>query len=185
MKLRIAVTLLAIAAPVALNAQAPAAAPAPAVDTKNPVVWSANDVYARQAKYIVAAAELMPADKYSYKPTPEQLSFGRIIAHIAQSNTGICAMLSGTPAAPPKLAETDPKDTLIAALKASFDSCDKTFAALQDAQLGDTITFFRGAKVPRARALIEITGDLEDHYSQMAGYLRLNGILPPSAQPKK
>jgi hypothetical protein len=183
MKLRIAVTLLAITAPIALSAQAPA--PAPAVDTKNPVVWSANDVYARQAKYIVAAAELMPADKYSYKPTPEQLSFGRIIAHVAQSNTGLCAMLSGTPATPPKLAETDPKDTLIAALKASFDSCDKTFAALQDAQLGDTITFFRGAKVPRARALIEITGDLEDHYSQMAGYLRLNGILPPSAQPKK
>jgi hypothetical protein len=185
MKLRIALTLAVIAAPLTLIAQAPAPAPSPAVDTKNPVVWSANDVYARQAKYIVAAAELMPADKYSYKPTPDQLSFGRIIAHIAQSNTGICAMLSGTPATPPKVAETDPKDTLIAALKASFDSCDKTFAALQDAQLGDTITFFRGAKVPRARALIEITGDLEDHYSQMAGYLRLNGILPPSAQPKK
>lgn len=184
MKLLIALTLV-IAAPLALIAQAPTPAAAPAVDTKNPVVWSANDVYARQAKLIVAAAELMPADKYSYKPTPEQLSFGRIIAHIAQSNTGICAMLSGTPATPPKLAETDPKDTLIAALKTSFDSCDKTFAALQDAQLGDTITFFRGAKVPRARALIEITGDLEDHYSQMAGYLRLNGILPPSAQPKK
>ena len=185
MKLRIALTLVVIAAPLALIAQAPAAAPAPAVDTKNPVVWSANEMYARQAKLIVAAAELMPADKYSYKPTPEQLSFGRIIAHVAQSNVGLCAMLSGTPATPPKLAETDPKDTLIAALKASFDSCDKTFAALQDAQLGDTITFFRGAKVPRARALIEITGDLEDHYSQMAGYLRLNGILPPSAQPKK
>ncbi len=187
MKLCIAVTLLAISAPLTLAAQAPAPAPAPApaIETKNPVVWAANDVYARQAKYIVAAAELMPADKYSYKPTPEQLSFGRIIAHIAQSNTGICAMLSGTPATPPKLAETDPKDTLIAALKASFDACDKTFAALQDSQLGDTITFFRGAKVPRARALIEITGDLEDHYSQMAGYLRLNGIIPPSAQPKK
>jgi hypothetical protein len=185
MKLRIALTLVVIAAPLALIAQAPAAAPALAVDTKNPVVWSANEMYARQAKLIVAAAELMPADKYSYKPTPEQLSFGRIIAHVAQSNTGLCAMLSGTPATPPKVAETDPKDTLIAALKASFDSCDKTFAALQDSQLGDTITFFRGAKVPRARALIEITGDLEDHYSQMAGYLRLNGILPPSAQPKK
>ena len=185
MKLQIALTLVVIAAPLALTAQAPASAAAPTVDTKNPVVWSANEMYARQAKYIVAAAELMPADKYSYKPTPEQLSFGRIIAHVAQSNVGLCAMLSGTPATPPKLAETDPKDTLIAALKASFDSCDKTFAALQDSQLGDTITFFRGAKVPRARALIEITGDLEDHYSQMAGYLRLSGLIPPSAAPRK
>ena len=182
MKLQLALTLLVIAAPAALIAQAP---PAPAVDTKNPIVWSANDVYARQAKYIVAAAELMPADKYSYKPTPEQMTFGKTIAHIVQSNFGICAMLSGTPATAPKVTETDPKDTLIVALKASFDSCDKAFAGLQDAQLSDTITFFRGAKVPRARALIEITGDLEDHYSQMAAYLRLNGMIPPSAAPKK
>jgi uncharacterized damage-inducible protein DinB len=181
MKLQIAFTLLAIAAPAALIAQAPA----PAVDTKNPIVWSANDVYARQAKYIVAAAEEMPADKYSYKPTPEQMTFGKTVAHVVQSNFGICSMLSGTPATAPKVAETDPKDTLIVALKASFESCDKAMAGLQDSQLSETITFFRGAKVPRARALIEITGDLEDHYSQMAAYLRLNGMTPPSAAPKK
>jgi uncharacterized damage-inducible protein DinB len=179
MKLQIALTLLAIAAP------ALAQAPAPVVDTKNPIVWSANDVYARQAKYIVAAAEEMPADKYSYKPTPEQMTFGKTIAHVVQSNFGICSMLSGTPATAPKVTETDPKDALIVALKASFESCDKAMAGLQDAQLSETITFFRGAKVPRARALIEITGDLEDHYSQMAAYLRLNGLIPPSAAPKK
>ena len=56
-------------------------------------------------------------------------------------------------------------------------------AGLTDSKLGDTITFFRGAKVPRARALVEITGDLMDHYSQMAGYLRASGLLPPSAAP--
>jgi len=56
-------------------------------------------------------------------------------------------------------------------------------AGLKDSRLGDTITYFRGARVPRARALIELTDDLEDHYSQMAGYLRLNNLLPPSATP--
>jgi hypothetical protein len=54
-----------------------------------------------------------------------------------------------------------------------------------DAQLGDTITYFGGAKKPRARALVELTDDLEDHYSQLASYLRLKGMLPPSAQGKK
>jgi hypothetical protein len=58
-------------------------------------------------------------------------------------------------------------------------------AGLKDSQLGETVTFFRGARVPRARALFELTGDLEDHYSQMAGYLRLNNLTPPSAQPRK
>ena len=46
----------------------------------------------------------------------------------------------------------------------------------------ELITYFRGAKKPRARALVELIGDLEDHYSQMASDLRMNGVLPPSAK---
>jgi hypothetical protein len=183
MRLLSALLLPAIAVP-AVYAQAPA--PPPPVVTDNPVVWSANQMYARNSRYIVAAAEEMPEDKYGYKPTPEQITFGHLVVHLATSNAGLCAMLSGNPApAAAKVADTAPKAELVAALKASFAFCDATMDALKDAQLGDQITFFRGAKVPRARALIEITGDLEDHYSQMAGYLRLNGLLPPSAQPRK
>jgi hypothetical protein len=171
-----------------LNAQAPAAAPAavPAAATANPVVWSANEIYARQAKYIIASAEEMPADKYSFRPTPEQQPFSWIVSHLAQSNGGLCAILSdGKAPDATKVAATATKAELQAALKASFDYCDTVMASLTDAKLGDTVTFFRGAKVPRARALIEITGDLMDHYSQMAGYLRLSGLLPPSATPAK
>jgi hypothetical protein len=176
--------LLSVLATPALNAQAPA--PPPPVVTDNPVMWSANQMYARNAKFIVAAAEEMPADKFSYHPTPDQITFGHIVSHLAQSNGGLCAILSGNPApAATKVADSASKDELVAALKASFAFCDTTMDSLKDAQLGDQVTFFRGAKVPRARALIEITGDLEDHYSQMAGYLRLNGLLPPSAQPRK
>jgi hypothetical protein len=83
------------------------------------------------------------------------------------------------------ISETSPKDALLASLKASFDYCGKALDTLQDSQLGDTITYFGGVKKPRARALVELTDDLEDHYSQMAMYLRLNGTLPPSAKPKK
>ena len=84
-----------------------------------------------------------------------------------------------------KVSDTDPKETIVAAVKSSFEFCDKALANLTDAQMGDTITYFRGAKMPRARALFELTDDLEDHYSQMASYLRLSGMPPPSAQPKK
>jgi len=179
MKIQIALTLLALAAPVVSHAQA-------AVDTKNPVVWSAKEIYNRQSKYIIAAADQMSAEKFTYKPTADQWTYGKIIAHVAQANFAVCAMLSDTPAPKDmKIAETDSKEALGTALKASFDSCDKALAILQDSKLGDTITYFRGAKVPRARALVELTDDLEDHYSQMASYLRLNGMLPPSAQPKK
>ena len=143
-------------------------------------------MYARNAKNIVAAAEEMPEDKYSFKPTPDQITFGQIVSHLASSNGAICALLSDKPApAETKVAGTAAKADLVTALKASFAFCDAAMGSLKDSQMNDQITFFRGAKVPRARALIEITGDLEDHYSQMAGYLRLSGLLPPSAQPRK
>ena len=95
-------------------------------------------------------------------------------------------MLTEGPKPPaPKVTEADPKDVQVAALKESFAACDRALAGLKDSQLGDTITYFRGERKPRARALFELTNDVEDHYSQLASYLRLNGITPPSAQPKK
>jgi uncharacterized damage-inducible protein DinB len=182
MKVLPGLMMAGLAAVPALYAQAPAAAPA--APMANPIVWSANQMYSRSEKNIVAAAEEMPAEKYSFHPTEGQRSFGWIVSHLAGSNGGLCAILSdGKAPDAVKVAETAPKADLIAALKVSFDFCDATMAALTDAKLTDTVTFFRGAKVPRARALFEITGDLMDHYSQMAAYLRSVGLLPPSAQP--
>jgi hypothetical protein len=170
------ITMVALSAPMVAAAQT----------TANPVVTTAQELFTRQAKFIIAAAEQMPADKYSYHPTPDQWTFGKITAHIAVSGTAICGMLmEGPPATAPKLTEADPKDTQVAALKAWFAGCDHALAELKDSQLGDTITYFRGERKPRARALFELTNDVEDHYSQLAGYLRLNGLTPPSAQPRK
>jgi hypothetical protein len=73
----------------------------------------------------------------------------------------------------------------VTALKSSFEFCSKSLDIVTDAKLADPITFFGGRKTTRARALLELDIDVTDHYSQMAGYLRLNGLLPPSAQPKK
>jgi uncharacterized damage-inducible protein DinB len=154
--------------------------------TANPVTASAKEIYDRQSDRIVASAEEMPGDKYSYHPTPDQWTFGKIVAHVAQSDFAVCTMISDTPApAGFDVAETDAKEKLVPALKASFDFCSKAVAKLQDSQMGDTITFFRGRKTPRSRAVIELVSDLVDHYSQMASYLRLNGMVPPSAQPPK
>ena len=92
-------------------------------------------------------------------------------------------MLSGDgPGKSPAVADTAPKEQLVPMLKESFDACQKALDGLKDSNLGGTITFFGGEKKPRARALLELAGDLEDHYSQMASYLRLNGMLPPSAK---
>jgi len=184
MKLCSALLLAATALPsVALTAFGQT--PAMPDQTKDPVMWSSDQIYYRQAKFLVAAAEAMPEDKYSFKPTPEQISFGAAIRHVAGSNGNICGSISDKPApAATKVPETATKAELVAAIKASFEFCDAAMAAATDAKLGDQIAW-RGGKAPRARAVIELVADLEDHYSQMAGYMRLNGVLPPSATPKK
>ncbi|MES2391380.1 MAG: DinB family protein [Acidobacteriota bacterium] len=168
--------------PAALLLASTALAQAPA----DPVTSSATRIYNRTSKNILAAAQAMPADKYSYSPTPTQWTFGKVISHIAASNGTICGLISGNAApATVKVDATAPKDALVAGLQASLDFCSAALANLHDAQLGDEITTPRGAKAPRAAMLIELTADLPDHYSQLAMYMRLNNLLPPSAAPKK
>ena len=71
------------------------------------------------------------------------------------------------------------------ALKASFDFCATALGKVDDSKLGDEVELFGGRKGPRAFALIALTNDWADHYSSAAMYLRLNKLLPPTAQPKK
>jgi hypothetical protein len=172
--MKIAVGLIVLAA---------ASACALAQDVSNPVTASAREIFQRQSGYILAAAEQMPADKYGYHPTPDQWSYGKIVSHVIQANFHVCGMLSGDgPGNGPAVADTAPKNQLLPILKQSFETCQKALDGLHDSSLGKTITYFGGAKKPRARALLELTDDLEDHYSQMASYLRTNGMLPPSAK---
>jgi DinB family protein len=151
--------------------------------TTNPVVSSATEIFERQSKWLMAGADEMPADKYNYKPTADQMTFGWIVQHVAAANFGGCSSMTDMPVPDgPKVTQMDPKDKLLPVLKASFDFCAKALASMTDAKLGEQTKFFGRAPVPRARMLIELTDDLEDHYSQMASYLRLNQLTPPSAQ---
>src|SRR5208283_945035 len=134
---------------------------------------------------MVAAADSMPAEKYSFKPTPEMNSFGHVVMHIAQSNYFLCAKISGQAAPDVMLADTDGKDKLVAGLKASFEFCGTALAGVDDSKLGDPLTLFGNRQTSRAGALITLSYDWYDHYGAQAVYLRLNGILPPTAQAAK
>jgi hypothetical protein len=152
---------------------------------KNPVTTVIKEIMPRQAKNLQGAVETMPPDKFSFKPTEAQMTFGHLVAHVIDSNYYLCAKAADI--AQPKLEplkETD-KDALVASLKASFDFCANSLAKVDDSKLGDTIQAYGGRDVPRAWALIALTNDWADHYAAASTYLRLNGLLPPTAQPKK
>ena len=170
----------------ALLALAPAvsfaqATPAPST---SPVADALRDGLARYSKRMVAAADAMPADKFSFKPTPDQITFAHLTLHIADSNLLFCSKVSGV-AAPeaPKLAETDSKDKLVANVKASFDFCSSALAKVDDSHLTESIPLFKGQNITRAGSILILSNSWGDHYSAQAMYLRLNGVLPPTAQP--
>lgn len=149
----------------------------------NPVSGAVKAQLPRFSKNMVAAAEAMPPEKFTFKPTPEMNSFAHLVMHIAQSNNGLCSKISDTPAPDAKLADTDPKDKLVAGLKASFDYCASALEKVDDSKLSDQMMLFGNRPFSRAAVLIILSDDWYDHYGAQATYLRLNGILPPTAQP--
>ena len=163
-----------------------AASSALAQQSSNPVTDSVKLIMQRQAKNLPAAVDEMPADKFSFKPTPQQEPFAHIAVHVTESNNNLCAQLGTVPApAKEELSDTTPKDKLVAAMNASFDYCGKALAGFSDAKLGDEATLFGGRKATKATALFFMVGGWSDHYAQAAMYLRLSGLLPPTAKPAK
>lgn len=150
----------------------------------NPITSLIKQQVVRYGQLQVAAAEAMPADKYTYRSTPETRTFGQLVLHTAQFDNNMCARISGTTAPDIKdLKDSDPKEKLVAAAKASFDFCATALNGLDDSTLGQPVGKMMGNTMSRGGAIIILGEDWFDHYGTMAIYLRLNGILPPSAQP--
>jgi DinB superfamily len=158
-------------------------AAAATAQTKNPVSSALRDILLGRQKNTIAAVEAMPADKFNYKPTPDQMPFGHLVAHMIGANYTLCSGAAAVPA--PKVEEakeSDPKDKLVAALKASFDFCADSLAKMDDSKLAETTEVFHGHEASRAWASMVLASSWADHYAEAAMYLRLNGVLPPTAK---
>ena len=182
--------ILALALPVSLLAQQPAGQP-PA----EPITTAFRGRITALHRNLAQAFDSVPERLFSYKPTPQQLSIGYIAQHLANDNYLFCdafgAVKSSRPeedtATPDSVKATWPKDKLIAKLKDSFTFCAAALQSLSDAKLPEqtTMTFNGNSRsVTRAQMVLGHALDLADHYSQMANYMRLNGILPPTALPR-
>ena len=140
------------------------------------------------------AFDSIPASQYGFRPTPAQQSIGHIAQHLEDANYQLCALFGNQKrvvAAKDSLADTIkaqwPKDTLITRLRASLVFCRDAIEKLTDAQLADELTVSTPSgpqTVLRVRYLILLVTDLAEHYSQLSSYMRLLGLVPPSALPR-
>jgi uncharacterized damage-inducible protein DinB len=144
--------------------------------------------------WLLMAFDSIPATQYGFRPTPAQQSIGYIAQHLEGANYGLCSLFGDekhVKSVKDSLADTIkaqwPKDTLIARVRASLVFCRTAIEKLSDAQLADELTVSTPTgpqTVLRARYLILLVTDLAEHYSQLASYMRLIGMVPPSALPR-
>ena len=140
----------------------------------------------RSSANLIAAAEEIPAAKLGFKPTPAQMSFGDVLVHLTEGNDYLCSTVSGSQA--PKRSEIKVdagKDKLVARLRETFDYCETALGKVTDAGLNGKVPWFGNRQITRAEAVLATAQDWADHYSQLAIYLRLNGLLPPTAKQKE
>ena len=180
--------LLTLALPAALAAQQPAPA-------ANPITTAFRTRTLGLQRNLAQAFDSIPESKFGFRPTPAQLTIGYIAQHLANDNNFFCnnfgTMKATISAKDSSTADsvkaTWPKDSLVAKMKASFAFCESALTQIDDARLADAITLtFGGQSRPSTRVSMVLGHviDMADHYSQIANYMRLNNMIPPTALPR-
>jgi uncharacterized damage-inducible protein DinB len=160
------------------------ATPAAAQTAANPLTSATKATFDIVKGYITKAAEKVPEDQYSFKPSPDVRTFGQLIGHIADANHMICGAAGGTGKSGDSVEKTKTtKADLQKALADSFAACDSVYASLTDAKGMETAKFFAGEQ-PRISILAFNTAHDFEHYGNLVTYMRIKGMVPPSSEPR-
>jgi uncharacterized damage-inducible protein DinB len=149
---------------------------APAPEAPAPAAGEYAKHFGALAQLSVAVAEAMPADKYGFKPHPDSMDFGQLMAHIATTNYQFCAGLKDT--ATPELPNPADKAGTVKFLSDSFAYCSGIVPGLTEAQLQKTHNSPDG-NLPGRDVLLVMYIHVAHHRGQAEIYLRDNGIKPP------
>lgn len=150
---------------------------------KPDVLVTGSKVFYTYAKTeVMKAAEKMPAENYSFRPTDDVRTFGEILGHIADATYGICGGAIGQKGPGTSVEKTKKtKPEVIDGLKEAFAFCDKAWDGMTTAKAMETVKMFGGDKT-RISVLDFNTGHTYEHYGNLATYLRIKRIVPPSSE---
>jgi uncharacterized damage-inducible protein DinB len=149
----------------------------------DPLSTEAKQAYTGIKNNMTRMAEKMPEENYSFKPTPDIRAFGELVAHVADSQARTCSAVNGEMKSVDAAKKTSKAD-LVAALKASFEICDKAFDSLTDQTAVTMIKTPRGER-SKLGALVGVTTHTNEEYGYMAVYMRMKGVVPPSSDRPK
>jgi uncharacterized damage-inducible protein DinB len=153
------------------------------------LVADVQRMYNNLKNNLTKSADLFPADKYDWRPTPEVRTWGGLFAHIVDDNYGFCSPITGEDKPPVLDNEGQPtdaaknltKDDIVLMLADSFSRCDKAFVLVRPENMLDRFT--PTSSRSRIGALIYSVQHISEHYGNAVTYMRLNHIVPPSSAP--
>jgi len=143
--------------------------------------------YATLKRNLTGAAEKMPAEHFSFRPTPEVRSYAALFAHTIDTQIYFCNLVKGgtSPIAGKDLEKTvTDKAGVVQMVKDGFAYCDDVFAGLSDEKLSTMLTLGTAPKTYQVAAgnqatMVVVHGN--EHYGNLVTYMRIKGIVPPSS----
>jgi uncharacterized damage-inducible protein DinB len=161
-----AITVQLKSAAKAVSGTAAAAPQAAAQAPADPGLEAARRGFVEVSGWVARAAELVPADKYSYRPAPNVRTFGQLVAHVVDGYQYYCARGAGRTAEWTDATEKGAveKAGIVQRLKQAGDACTPAYAT--------------GGQIA---PLMENVGHTSLHYGNMITYMRMLGLTPPSS----
>ncbi len=146
----------------------------------NPVTTAFATSFNSAQRNLAEAAEAMPEEHYSFRPTSDVRQFGEWVDHTAVANYNYCSQIKGeaNPHAGHDMKHTG-KAEISKALKDSFEYCAGAIKGLDDQKALAEVTVGKNT-FARVRPMIAYIGSLNSHYGSIAVYLRLKNVVPPS-----
>ena len=153
---------------------------APLHAQSNPSSNDARQTYTLIKSSLMKAAEKMPEENYSFRSVPEVRTFGEMIAHVADGQLRMCAVVKGEQVTANATSKKS-KAELVAALRTSFDYCDPVYASMTDAAGAAQVRWARWDMSKLGLMNWNISHDNE-MYGIIGAFLRMKGIVPPSSE---
>lgn len=127
-------------------------------------------------------AQVIPADKYTWRPAPDVRSISEVLLHVATANYNLPKLI-GTPSPAGVDIQTLEKSTtdkakVVSILKDSFAHERNAIMKMPDSDLGKSLDWFGGKNTERG-ILLFMTRHAAEHLGQSIAYARSVGVVPP------
>lgn len=142
-----------------------------------------RSVQAQLKNNVIRAAEKMPEEAYSFRPTEDVRTFAQLLGHIANAEYNFCAAVVGEPN-PSKMnieKEKSTKADLVAALNGAFGYCEKAYQYLTDDKVGE-LAKMGNSERNKFGLLAFNNAHTNEHYGNLVTYMRIKGLVPPSSE---